>query len=58
MSPTAIPPHDAQLIGLLAMIVAALCVTYWRAALRLVAIVVIGLTIFGVVLLLETLDHH
>jgi hypothetical protein len=51
------PPHDFQSIGLLVTLVAALCVIYWRIAIRLVAIAVIALTIYGAVLLVEGLQH-
>jgi hypothetical protein len=37
--------------------VVALCVVYWRVAIRLAAIAVIALTIYGGVLLAEALRH-
>jgi hypothetical protein len=51
------PPHDSDSIGLLIMGLVALCVLYWRIALRLVAIAVITVAIYGAVLLAEGLQH-
>jgi hypothetical protein len=50
------PPFDPH-IGPLIMIVVALCVIYWRITIRLVAVAVITLTIYGAVLLLEGMHH-
>ena len=50
------PPHF-QSIGPLVTGLVALCVIYWRIALRLVAIAVITVTIYGAVLLIEALQH-
>jgi hypothetical protein len=58
MPPTPSPPHDFQSIGLLVTLIVALCVLYWRIAIRLVAIAVITLTIYGTVLLVEGLHHR
>jgi hypothetical protein len=57
MPPAPGPPHDIQSIGLIIMIVVALCTIYWRIAIRLVAIAVITLTIYGALLLVEGLQH-
>lgn len=57
MPPMLGQPHDHQSISLLVMLVVALCVIYWRAALRLVAIAVITVTIYGAVLFVEGLQH-
>jgi hypothetical protein len=56
MPPAPDPPH-LQSIGLLITAVVALGVRYWRTALRLVAIAIITLTIYGAVLLVEGLRH-
>jgi hypothetical protein len=55
MLPAPDPPHDFQPIVLLVMLVVALCVKYWQLALRLAAIAVITLTIYGAILLIEGL---
>jgi hypothetical protein len=57
MPPAPGPPPDAQSIGLLIVFAAALCVIYWRIAIRLVAIAVIALTIYGAVLFVEAMHH-
>lgn len=51
------PPHDVQSIGILITFVVALCVFYWRIAIRLVAIAVIALSIYGAILFFEGLRH-
>ena len=51
------PPHDFPSVDILVMLVVALCVFYWRAAIRLAAIAVITLTIYGAILLIEGLQH-
>jgi hypothetical protein len=53
--PSQLPNH--QSIELLVVLIAAVCVIYWRAALKLAAIAVITLTIYGSVLLVEVLNH-
>ncbi len=57
MPPAPSPPQDAQSIGMVITAVVTLCVVYWRVAIRLVAIAVIALTIYGGVLLAEALRH-
>jgi hypothetical protein len=57
MPPAPGPPHDPHSIGLLITAVVALCVIYWRIAIRLVVIAVIALTIYGAVLLVEGMHH-
>jgi hypothetical protein len=44
-------------VSLLAAAIVALCVIYWRIAIRLVAITVIFLIIYGAVLFAEGLQH-
>jgi hypothetical protein len=51
------PTHGFQSIGLLVTLVVALCVLYWRIAIRLMAIAVITFTIYGAILLVEGLRH-
>jgi hypothetical protein len=53
--PSQLPNY--QSIELLVVLIAAVCVIYWRAALKLAAIAVITLTIYGSVLLVEVLNH-
>ena len=57
MPPAPNSPQDVQSIGLVITAVIALCVLYWRVAIRLVAIAVIALTVYGGVLLAEALRH-
>jgi xanthine/uracil permease len=57
MTPAPISPHDLQSIGVGVTLVAALCVFYWRLAIRLVVIAGIALAIFGAILLTEVLQH-
>jgi hypothetical protein len=57
MPPVPSPPQDSQTIGVVITAFVALCVVYWRVAIRLVAIAVITLTIYGGVLLAEALQH-
>lgn len=40
-------PHDNQAIVVIVLFVAALCVRYWVAALRVILIVVIALAVLG-----------
>jgi hypothetical protein len=51
------PSPDFGAIVMLVVLAACLCVVYWRAALRLVAIVIVALTIYGAVLLIEQVHH-
>ncbi len=57
MTPVPGSPHDLQSIGIGVTLVAALCVFYWRLAIRLVVIAVIALSIFGAILLVEGLQQ-
>jgi hypothetical protein len=57
MPPVPDPPGGFQSIIVLVTVVVALCVRFWRTALRIVAIIVITLTICGAVLLTEALRH-
>ena len=57
MTPPPGQPHDFYSIGLLVMLVVALCVKFWRITLMLVTIAVITVTIYGAVLLVEGLQH-
>jgi len=47
------PPQDVGWVVVLIMLVAALCVTYWRTTLRLAAIVIITLAAYGAFLVVE-----
>jgi hypothetical protein len=58
MTPAPGTPNDFQPIGLLILLVVALCVKYWPMALRLIAIAIITLAIYGAVLLAEALHTH
>jgi hypothetical protein len=57
MPPAPNSPQDVQSIGLVITAVVALCVLYWRVAIRLAAIAVIAFTVYGGVLLTEALRH-
>jgi hypothetical protein len=57
MPPTPGTPQDIPSIGVVITAVVALCVYYWRVAIRLVAIAIIALTIYGGVLLAEAVRH-
>ena len=57
MPPVPSPPQDPQSIGVLITAVVTLCVLYWRVAIRIVIIAVIALTLYGGVLLAETLQR-
>ena len=49
MSVPAPQPHDNQAIVVIIFFLAALCVRYWREALRLVVIVIIALAVLGLI---------
>lgn len=53
MPPTPNHPQDIQTVTVLAVLIASLCVIYWRITLRLIAIAIIGLAIYGAVLALH-----
>jgi xanthine/uracil permease len=57
MTPAPTSPHDLQSIGVGVTLLAALCVHYWRLAIRLVVIAGIALATFGAILLIEVLPH-
>jgi hypothetical protein len=42
-------PQNSQVIAVIVFLVAALCVRYWRTALRLIVIAVITLTVLGLI---------
>ena len=50
-------PPDIQSVTVVAVIVASLCVIYWRIALRLVAVALIALAIYGAILITYGLRH-
>ena len=50
-------PQDIQTVTVLAVLIASLCIIYWRITLRLIAIAVIALAIYGAVLALYGLHH-
>jgi hypothetical protein len=50
-------PSDIEAIAILAVLIGSLCVIYWRIALRLLAIALIALTIYGAVLVIYGLHH-
>jgi len=42
-------PENSQAIIMVVILVAILCVIYWRTALRVVAVIVIATTVLGVI---------
>jgi hypothetical protein len=42
-------PENSQAIIIVVILVAILCVIYWRTALRVVAVIVIAITVLGVI---------
>ncbi len=50
-------PEDNQAIIMVVILVAILCVIYWRMALRVVAIILIATTVLGVIASLHGLHH-
>lgn len=42
-------PHDSHAIIVVALITAALCVVYWRLAIRLFVIMMIALAMYGAI---------
>jgi hypothetical protein len=42
-------PHDNQAILVIVLFIAALCVVYWRTALRVIAVILIALAVLGLV---------
>lgn len=57
MHPTPNQPQDIQTVTVLAVLIASLCIIYWRVTLRLIAIAVIALAIYGAVLALHGLHQ-
>jgi hypothetical protein len=51
------PPQDLGAIGMVVMLIVAVCVTYWRITLRIVAILIITLAVYGAVLIIEGMHH-
>jgi hypothetical protein len=51
-------PNDFQPIGLLAVLLIAWCVKYWLVVLRLVAIAIITLAIYGAVQFAQGIHIH
>jgi len=49
-------PQDTQAIAVVILIIAGLCVTYWKAALRVFAIALIALAILGTIAGLHALS--
>jgi hypothetical protein len=47
------PPQDLGWVVVLIMLIATLCVTYWRTTLRIAAIVIITLAAYGAFLVVE-----
>ena len=50
-------PQDFSSVIILAVLIATVCVIYWRITLRIIAIVIISLAIYGAVLIIEGLYH-
>ena len=50
-------PQDIQTVTVLAVLIASLGIIYWRITLRLIAIAVIALAIYGAVLALHGVHH-
>jgi hypothetical protein len=50
-------PHDNQAIVVIVLFIAALCVVYWRMALRVIAVILIALAVLGLVAGLHGLHY-
>jgi hypothetical protein len=50
-------PHDNQAIVVIVLFIAALCVVYWRTALRVIAVILIALAVLGLVAGLHGLHY-
>lgn len=50
-------PHDSHSIMVAVLFIAALCVMYWRMAIRLLAIILIVLLVCGVIAGLHGMHH-
>ncbi len=55
----AMPTHspDVQAVTMVVIAISSLCVIYWRITLRIAAIVLLGLAIYGAVLVAYGLHH-
>jgi hypothetical protein len=53
--PTQTP--DVQAVTMVIIAISSLCVIYWRMALRIVAVALMALTIYGAVLVFYGLHH-
>lgn len=51
------PPQDFRSVIILTVMIASVCVIYWRIALRIIAICIISFAIYGTVLIIEGLHH-
>ena len=51
------PPQDHLGAIVLIMLIAAVCVTHWRTTLRIAAIVIITLAVYGAFLVVEGMRH-
>jgi hypothetical protein len=50
-------PQNIQVIAVIVVFVAALCVRYWRIALRLIVIAVIALAVLGLIVGLHGIHY-
>jgi hypothetical protein len=50
-------PHDNQAIVVIVLFIAALCVVYWRTALRVIAVILIALAVLGLITGFHGLHH-
>jgi hypothetical protein len=50
-------PHDTQAIVVIVLIVAGICVRYWRTALLLFVITLVALVVLGVIAELHAVQH-
>lgn len=49
--------QDSQAILVVVLFVACLCVAYWRTAIRVIAIILVALAVFGIIVGVQVLDH-
>jgi hypothetical protein len=50
-------PQDTQTIMVVVIFLACLCVVYWRTALRVIAVALVALAIYGAITGLHGLHH-
>ncbi len=50
-------PQDSQAIVVIVLFLAALCVVYWRTALRVIAVILIALAVLGLIAGFHGLHH-